>query len=131
MFPCNFNEENPQVEGLNGILDVYKTAIKRVQLFGPTNFAPIIRQVASFAKSGQECREGKKYFVLLILTDGIITDMQETKRAIVENSGFPFSIIIVGVGGADFDDMCELDAKETLLTCQVLMLGNIHNFTSG
>ena len=36
---------------------------------------------------------------------GIINDMQATIQAIVSSSGLPLSIIIVGVGGADFGAM--------------------------
>ena len=43
------------------------------------------------------------YFVLLMITDGIITDMEATKNAIVRASSLPLSIIIVGVGDADFE----------------------------
>ena len=46
------------------------------------------------------------YYVLLIITDGEITDMDETKRAIVSASNLPMSIIIVGVGeNRDFSSM--------------------------
>ena len=41
-----------------------------VQLYGPTNFSPVLRHVARFAANSQD---GKNYFVLLIITDGIIT----------------------------------------------------------
>lgn len=37
--------------------------------------------------------------------DGVITDTQETKDAIVRASDLPLSILIVGVGTADFKDM--------------------------
>ena len=52
--------------------------------------------------------------ILLILTDGIINDMKQTKDEIVEisNSNLPLSIIIVGVGNADFSAMQELDGDE-------------------
>ena len=53
------------------------------------------------------------YQVLLILTDGVIHDMDLTKKLIVSCSHFPCSIIIVGVGHADFeqmdDEMCLSD----------------------
>ena len=45
----------------------------------------------------------------MILTDGIINDMVDTIDLIVEGSKLPFSIIIVGVGNADFSNMEELD----------------------
>ena len=65
------------------------------------------RIICGFSRGG--------FFVLLIITDGVITDMDATKRTIVENSNLPFSIIIVGVGGADFDKMDELDSDDSLL----------------
>lgn len=34
-----------------------------------------------------------------------MTDLQETKDAIVKASDLPLSILIVGVGGADFKEM--------------------------
>jgi hypothetical protein len=46
---------------------------------------------------------------MLLLTDGQICDMPETKAAIVDLSGLPCSIIIIGVGNADFSSMGELD----------------------
>jgi hypothetical protein len=46
------------------------------------------------------------YSILLILTDGLITDMQKTIDTIVAASDKPLSIIIVGVGGivSEFND---------------------------
>lgn len=48
--------------------------------------------------------------MLLILTDGFIHDMDATKREIVEMSRMGISIIIVGIGEADFTMMEELDS---------------------
>ena len=53
--------------------------------------------------------------MLLIITDGAISDMSETKRAIVYASTLPFSIIVVGVGSADFSAMDDLDCDAGLL----------------
>lgn len=55
------------------------------------------------------------YHILLIITDGAIHDMRESKDLIVECSLFPLSIIIVGVGNADFSNMIELDGDEVAL----------------
>lgn len=52
---------------------------------------------------------------MLIITDGEIHDQQETKDAIVELSKYPVSIIIVGVGDADFSNMVDLDSDEKIL----------------
>lgn len=55
------------------------------------------------------------YYILLLLTDGVLSDMSATKQAIVEASKLPMSLIIVGVGGADFTMMEELDGDDGLL----------------
>ena len=49
---------------------------------------------------------------MLIITDGIISDLQKTIDAIVYGSRLPLSIIIVGVGDADFTKMDILDADD-------------------
>jgi len=53
--------------------------------------------------------------VLLIITDGEITDMDQTLFTIVQASGLPMSIIVVGVGAADFTAMNILDGDEGVL----------------
>ena len=55
------------------------------------------------------------YWILLIITDGCIHDMDLTTDEIVRGSSLPLSIIIVGVGGADFGKMDVLDADEVPL----------------
>lgn len=57
----------------------------------------------------------QQYFVLLIITDGVITDMDQTLSAIISASRLPMSVIIVGVGGADFSAMEFLDGDNGIL----------------
>ena len=60
----------------SGVLGAYRTCIQRIQLYGPTNFAPTVNHVANIARN---FTDGSQYFILLIVTDGIITDMPQTK----------------------------------------------------
>ena len=53
--------------------------------------------------------------VLLIITDGVVTDMDETREAIVDASDLPMSIIIVGVGSAFYGPMEFLDSDFEIL----------------
>ncbi|XP_011783459.1 PREDICTED: copine-7 [Colobus angolensis palliatus] len=67
---------------------------------------------------GHEARPSRgpsQYYILLILTDGVVTDMADTREAIVRASRLPMSIIIVGVGNADFTDMQVLDGDDGVL----------------
>lgn len=57
-------------------------------------------------------QQNQKYNILLIITDGVISDLQQTIDEIVDGSSLPLSIIIVGVGSADFSSMDVLDADD-------------------
>uniref|UniRef100_H2YRM5 Copine-3 n=1 Tax=Ciona savignyi TaxID=51511 RepID=H2YRM5_CIOSA len=133
-FPLNMNPQNPYCQGFNmvtvshainylthgtgveGLMAAYHSAIRNVRLWGPTNIAPIINHVGRFAFEAQLNPKAAQYFVLLIITDGEITDMEETSHAIVRASRLPMSIIIVGVGNADFTAMEFLDGDDGVLT---------------
>ncbi|XP_060775468.1 copine-9-like [Neoarius graeffei] len=108
-FPLNGNNEDPNCVGIEEVLEAYFQSLRKVQLYGPTNFAPVINQVA---RAAQDVTDGSQYFVLLMITDGVISDMVQTKEAVVNASALPMSIIIVGVGPAEFDAMEELDGDE-------------------
>ena len=108
----NFNED-PNIKGINNIIKAYRQSIGRVILSGPTCFTPIIDKVISEIKYDLENnQEENHYYILLILTDGCINDMPQTRDKIVEASYLPLSIIIVGIGNADFTLMKELDGDE-------------------
>jgi hypothetical protein len=111
-FPLNGSTATPSVFGVPGILQAYTHALSYVSLWGPTNFAPLINTVCDLVRSSQA--PGKlSYSILLILTDGIITDMKDTKDALVRAADLPLSVVIVGIGNADFDAMDELDGDIT------------------
>ncbi|KAI3499831.1 hypothetical protein L1887_35643 [Cichorium endivia] len=108
-FNLTGNTGNFEVEGVQGIMAAYQNALHIVTLHGPTIFGPVINQAAEIAAQSVS-QNSAKYFVLLIITDGAITDLQETKDALVRASDLPLSILIVGVGDADFKAMEILDA---------------------
>uniref|UniRef100_A0A8C5PWF8 Copine 4 n=1 Tax=Leptobrachium leishanense TaxID=445787 RepID=A0A8C5PWF8_9ANUR len=114
-FAINFNEDNPECAGIQGVVEAYQNCLPKLQLYGPTNIAPIIQKVAKSASEETHTMEATQYFILLILTDGVITDMADTREAIVHASHLPMSVIIVGVGNADFSDMQMLDGDDGIL----------------
>mmetsp|Transcript_72294 Transcript_72294/g.151023 ORF Transcript_72294/g.151023 Transcript_72294/m.151023 type:complete len:575 (+) Transcript_72294:36-1760(+) len=104
-------EEKFEVEGIAELLEAYKFSVQNVRLSGPTNFAEVIAHSEAKAKEGGD----DNYHVLLILTDGAISDKKETAQAIVSAAEAPMSIIIVGVGKANFGAMEKLDGDEMQL----------------
>jgi hypothetical protein len=104
-FNLNF-EENPEIYTIDNIIKKYHECIEKDKLTfaGPTEFTPIINSVIAKIKNNQ-----LEYHILMILTDGVIDDLQETIDALVEASFQPLSIIIIGIGDADFKKMEILD----------------------
>eukprot|EP00758_Cryptobia_borreli_P013312 Tbor_TRINITY_DN5821_c0_g2::TRINITY_DN5821_c0_g2_i1::g.7379::m.7379 len=100
-------QPDPYVSGVEGVLDAYSRFLPTCILSGPTNFAPTIRSATAGARQAEKDR---CYTVLLIITDGEITDMDDTINALVEADDAPLSIVIVGVGnGCQFEAMGQLD----------------------
>lgn len=112
-FPLTFNENNDCVKGLDGILKSYHDALRKISLSGPTYFSEVIRNATQTAV--ESFASDKTYTILLIITDGMINDMNQTIDAIVDAGKKPISIIIVGVGDSDFDAMNVLDADDVPL----------------
>jgi len=94
-----------------GILQAYQQAINSVKLYGPTNFTPILQAVMQMANQYVD-QNNQKYFIFLIITDGEITDMDQTLTSIIQMSNLPISVVIVGVGPASFDKMTTLDGDD-------------------
>uniref|UniRef100_A0A672PGU1 Copine-2 n=1 Tax=Sinocyclocheilus grahami TaxID=75366 RepID=A0A672PGU1_SINGR len=114
-FAINFNPTNPFCSGVEGIVQAYSNCLPHIRFYGPTNFAPIINHVARFATQALQQDTAAQYFTLLIITDGVISDMDETRHAIVQAAKLPMSIIIIGVGNADFTAMEFLDGDSSAL----------------
>ncbi|KAK9919705.1 hypothetical protein M0R45_028286 [Rubus argutus] len=70
-----------EVEGVQGIMAAYASALHNVSLSGPTLFGQVINRAAEIAGNSL-FHNNNKYYVLLIITDGILTDLQETKDAL-------------------------------------------------
>mmetsp|Transcript_14602 Transcript_14602/g.16138 ORF Transcript_14602/g.16138 Transcript_14602/m.16138 type:complete len:293 (-) Transcript_14602:72-950(-) len=113
-FPMNDNPANPEVYGLDGMFETYKQTMSRVELSGPTYFGSILETVREKVKEMKR-EGGQKYAILMILTDGAIHDYEKTVRQLVDASKLPLSVIIVGVGRADFDTMEDLDCDKGVL----------------
>ena len=104
--------DGSEVMGTRGILDAYRFSIQNAGLYGPTLFTPLLDAMYQQVLATQSAQV---YHILLILTDGAIMDMPTTKARIVSLSEHPISIIIVGLGKADFSKMNELDSDGALL----------------
>ena len=109
-FQCGPVEE---VKGVQGVLDAYRQVFSSgLIMSGPTVFTEVIETAAARATSSLEQAKSigsQSYTILLILTDGAVSDPNETARILEAVSDSPLSVVIVGVGAADFTAMQFLD----------------------
>jgi len=103
IFHLTLDNNNPYSYGVTGIIKSYENCLNNVTLSGPTYFSPMLRILRTHVSKNMS-----DYHLFLILTDGVIEDFEETKDEIVALSFLPVSIIIIGVGEANFELMKEL-----------------------
>ena len=108
-FNLNF-KDNPDIYTISNIIKTYHDLIEQDKLIfaGPTNFTPLIKEVISRINKNNIF----EYHILMILTDGVIDDLQDTIDILVEASTLPLSVIIIGIGDEDFSKMEILDGDE-------------------
>ena len=114
-FPVNCNVNNPEINTIDNVLIEYRRFIPKIQLWGPTHFAPLINDLNNETKEDLLKGQVMNYNILMILTDGQIEDMPQTIDALVEASFLPISVIIVGIGNGNFGNMDVLDADDNPL----------------
>ncbi|KNC81853.1 hypothetical protein, variant [Sphaeroforma arctica JP610] len=112
-FPLNGNPQNAQCHGISGVLAQYRHAQQTVGFSGPSQLVQVVQQASTYSEGCTSAEQ--KYTVLLILTNGVVDDLQNTIDQIVECSTKAMSIVIVGVGSCDFSVMEKLDADTEAL----------------
>ena len=87
---------------IQSLLDAYWKRTETIQLGGPTYLAPVIKMIAEYS---QRNVSPQQYTVGCIIIDGVINDIDDTIDHIVQTGKLPLSLVVVGVGPADFRTM--------------------------
>ncbi|GFN74133.1 lectin c-type domain protein [Plakobranchus ocellatus] len=114
------------VRGIKGVSEAYLNILPSLTFAGPTYLAPVLDKAMEMADV-KVTQEEQGYYVLLVITDGIINDVETVVKKLVIASSLPLSVIIVGVGPSDFTLM----VQETLaaLSFQVLQYMKLRNIS--
>ena len=111
IFQCG---STPTVDGVSGVLDAYQSVFQSDFIMsGPTIFTQVLQAAASKAKRFQDDNIDKRfqddnidkpfqYVVLLVITDGVMDNYNETLERLKAYHTVPLSVIFVGVGRNDF-----------------------------
>jgi hypothetical protein len=120
-FQCGESEE---VHGAQGVLDAYHATFQSgLIMSSPTDITQVIQKSAERAETKLEealASDDQTYTILLILTDGAVSDVDLTTACLQEVSDKPMSIVIVGIGGADFSAMQFLDDFRKQDSCDIV-----------
>lgn len=120
-FPVTEHElGDPFCNGVDALVIAYKATLNRIQLYGPTIFSEVLRTVGVVVSRRTEAaiqagNNSLAYTVLLILTDGVISDYDATVAELIKLSSLPLSVVIIGIGNEDFGKMHALDGSNGLL----------------
>ena len=106
-FPINFNDKDPKINKISGVLKEYRKCLENITLSEPTKLSPVFKHI--FSSKNIDKQNIIDYKILMILTDGFISDMEETIEEIKKCVSLPVSIIIIGIGFSDFTKMVKLD----------------------
>ncbi|CAC5359502.1 unnamed protein product [Mytilus coruscus] len=109
-FPLTGDQNRYTVKGIKTVTETYETAVRNLKFGGPTCVAHVIEKAANIAERENISQNKQVYTVLLIITDGVINDLDRTIRRVVSVSHLPLSIIIIGVGPADFSLMGQFNS---------------------
>lgn len=86
---------------LQTVIDAYWKRLEDVKLGGPTYLAPVIQQIAAYAeREVSQCSQ--HYTIGLVIVDGIINDLESSTSTLIEVGNLALSIVVAGVGPADF-----------------------------
>lgn len=115
-FALNGDYFNPVVESKTDLLRWYRDVLGTVSLHGPTKFSEVLKVATRWA---EHYLVVGKYLLVVIITDGAMEDTQDTIDVLVNMGQLPVSLLIVGVGDADFSLMEKLDGDKQPLVSSI------------
>lgn len=113
-FPVKGPDGSHFCKGVAGLIEAYKLTLGVISLNGPTMFSEVLKNTFNIVLRRYQVAEraGTKklaYTVLLILTDGVISDYDLTLQELIKLSHLPISVVIIGIGNQDFGKMNSFD----------------------
>merc|ERR1719433_1154701 len=94
-FPLNGDPRNPYCRGVEGLMEHYINSLNTVTMAEPTVYSEVLEFAANDSVKADSDTE---YTVVLLITDGGVTDLEQTKQVLVRLSRLAMSVVLVGVG---------------------------------
>ena len=99
------NAKSANIKGMANVLKSYRETCPSIMMHGPTTMGPII------AEAIRLCQQSRQYHILIIMTDGGISNEEQDALEVIRASNYPLSIIAVGLGDGPFGVLEKFDNK--------------------
>lgn len=110
LFPLSLDAKTVELPGISAVMEAYDNARGKIHSNGENNLKEVIKKVID--TTDDVSQEEQEYSVLLVVTTGLINDIEETTELIVQASAKPISIIFIGVGNNSFKTLKMLDGDD-------------------
>lgn len=114
-FALTGNILQPECNGIEGVIDMYYTALSTVAPYEPCLYAPVLEHIIKMTKEANGVGKPTVYTIAMLITDGEFSDFDRVADCICEAADLPLSIIIVGVGNSRFLQLELLDGDDKRL----------------
>lgn len=117
----NINASQQKIYSLKKVVEEYDEFLNKIILSSPSSICPIIDK---FKEEIKKNNNSKNFNVLMIITDGCISDYKEVIDSVIEDQNLPMCINIIGIGAqppkqmkrlnGDFGSIKSSDKKKKL-----------------
>lgn len=114
-FPLTGEPDKAFVTGFSELMECYYKAVSSVQMWGPSVLHEVIAKGKEAAKETKD-KNIEGYHVLVVLTDGELYDFDASAKELKECASLPISVLFVGVGKEDFDNIKQLSRNNVTET---------------
>lgn len=98
-FAVNGNIFAPEIRGVHEVMRCYTRCLEEIKFHGPSGLAPIIEFCCNIASEREVTQDNQFYFIIVIFSNGRISDPEATIDALVAMSFLPVSVVFVGIAG--------------------------------
>ena len=110
-FPVSLQNDDIKATGIENACSLYKQVLPNITFSGPKLLAPVLKMAIDTIKREVEEDTVWKFYIIVIMTNGGVADLQQVTDCIVQASHeLLLTIIFVGVGEGPWD-VQKLDAQ--------------------
>ena len=120
-------KENPVLTGYTNIENAYKECLNKIKFCDNNTLSPLINNIRKVIYTKYK-PDTYSILFLLINSPPKNEDFQNTIDSLIENSFLPLSIVVIGIGNSEFEDIKQLLSNKNKISSKGIekLRNNIH-----